>query len=707
MNERLKAALEYADLGWGVFPLDGKRPYSGTHGHRDATTDKKQIRRWWKEYPEANVGVACSSEGAGPIVVDIDGLDGKEMLRTLENRFGRLPKTLMATSGRKHRRHLYFTPDGEPIKRTIKIGGASLDILGDGGYVVAPPSLHPKTGEPYRWLNDEEPAELPETIRRAISGERKRASAPPLPEVIPEGQRDTLLTSLAGSMRRRGASEDSILDALRSENQLKCDPPLEEHQLEKIARSSQTWEPVPIELGEELSDLSLGERFAVLEKDNLRFCPQWKRWLIWDGARWARDDTTEAQRRMQKMIRGLLELTETVGDHDDREKLAKQVRRYTQRRKLDDALVMASTQVRLVVTVEKLDADPWLLNLKNGTLDLRTGKLKPHDPDDLITKLAPVEFDRSAHCPRWNGFVSYIMEEDPELDRFLQRAIGYTLVGVSSEHAIFFGHGSGANGKTTFLETIKDLMGDYATSIDFETLLVSKYGGGSNKERDLPRLHKARFVLADEAPTNSRWDERMVKKLTGGNTLSGRWLYREKFDFEPTHTLWCQANDKPGSYDPSHAFWRRMKLIPFKVKIPEDQQVRDYKDQLIEELPGILNWALKGCRDWQRSVKRQLSNTLAEPKAVKQETQRYRQTTDAVGEFLKTQCRVAGKGFTPTTELYHAFESWWKSTRGQQMGMNRHQFINALEKRPKLVAGKRDGQHGWLGIIVNREIRTL
>lgn len=700
-SERLSAALSYARRGWAVFPLNGKKPYLGTHGFHDASTKLKVIRAWWREHPEANVGIRCDSQ-TGPIVVDVDGPDGKDFLHEIRVQYGRLPRTLEATSGRKYRKHLYFAPDGKEVARHIKINKRKLDILGDGGYVVAPPSIHPKTGKPYRWLNDREMATFPAIFREIIE-KKSKGAAPPLPEVIDEGERDVLLTSLAGSMRRRGASEEAILAALREENDLRCDPPMPDRQLEKIARSIAKKAPVPIDLTEPLNDINLARRFAKVESAGLRYCRSWKKWLIWDGRRWSRDETGEAARRVEAMVRGLYEIILGMAG-EERDKFLKDLSRYTQRRKLEDILSLASHAQNLVITAAQLDQDAWLFNVENGTLDLRTGTLKEHDPNDLISKLAPVVYDPEAEYQKWGGFLSYIMGEDAGLTRYLQRAVGYTLAGVTSEHTLFFGHGSGANGKTTFLETIRELFGDYATTIDFETLLHQRYGGGE-AQRDLPRLHKARFVLADEAPTTARWDERAVKKLTGGNTLSGRWLYQEKFDFTPTHTLWCQANDRPSTYDPSEAFWRRMRLIPFEVRIPKKFQVPDYKLQLFEELPGILNWALEGLREWEAAVEERSPNALGEPKTIQKATKKYREETDSIGEFIDARCILDPRAWTSTSDLYRELTEWWRDTRGAKSPpINRYSFGNALEKRSGLRPSKRGGVRGWKGVAINTEV---
>lgn len=229
-SDFLKAALAYAKRGWKVFPLDSKRPLAGTHGHKDATTDPKQIKAWWKDYPTANVGIACSSEH-GPIVLDVDSGEAEELVASLD-----LPPTLIAVSGKKGR-HLYFAPDGKAIRRKTKLKGVGLDLLGNGGYVVAPPSVHPETGRTYAWKNKRAPIPLPSEVRALVKPDREPTPAANEVGVISEGGRDETLTRIAGSMRRNGLSEDVIYEALLKVNAEACRPPLSERQVRKIARS--------------------------------------------------------------------------------------------------------------------------------------------------------------------------------------------------------------------------------------------------------------------------------------------------------------------------------------------------------------------------------------------------------------------------------------------------------------------------------------
>lgn len=700
-GEMLEAALDLARRGFWVLPLEpgGKKPHRGVaNGYKDATREKRQIRQWWTDWPDANIGVALGRK-YNLIAVDVDGPSGADEVARLEREFGDLPTTREATSGRPHRKHLFYRypSDGSEVRRRIKINGAALDLLTDG-YVLVAPSIHPKTGKPYRWIHKRKVAPFPAMLRHLGVRPSASASSPMLGDVLPEGGRDVALTSLAGSMRRRGASEEAILAALREENQRKCRPPLGDRDLQKIARSIGKKEPLPQPLLQ-VNDITLAERFAQIEEADLRYVPQWRKWLVWDGRRWAPDVTLEAERRVEAMINGLFGLLDAVPNADDRERIFKPLNRYANHRRLGDILNRARSNIRMVVTPDKLDDDPWLFNVDNGTLDLRTFDLLPHDSDRLLTKRSPIHYDPEAEAPRWKRFIDDICKSDSDLGEFLQRAVGYSLVGVTQEHVLFFCYGSGANGKSTFLEVLHDLFGDYAITIDFETLLHHRSQSGESR-RDLPRLHKARLVTANETPTNARWDERTIKQLTGGDTLSGRWLYQEKFEFTPTHTIWCRGNDQPRVEDLSAAFWRRLRLVPFRRSFGPADQVKDLREQLSGELPGILNWALAGCRAWQNA------GGLPEPARVAKATESYRKSEDVYGRFIEERCVRREDAWEATAHLYADFEAWWSDNQGRVAPPPVRGFAKGLQKQAGLRAAKRRHARGWRGIALRDRKRS-
>jgi putative DNA primase/helicase len=687
----LKAALGYAARGWRVFPLNGKQPFRGTHGHNDATVDPKQIRRWWKKWPRANVGLACGGN-RGPIVIDIDGPSGEELLAALSLQPTREAKT-------RRGRHLYFDPplDGARIQRTIKIRVDGVkhdfDVLGDGGYVIAPPSIR-SDGKRYRWVKRGRVARLPKSIFRLVKTSRRdgqrKGDAPRLPDVIGEGERDQLLTSLAGSMRRRGASEEAILAALREENATRVEPPLSDKQLAKIARSIA--QKPPAGRGEHYTDLGNARRFIAQHREDIRSLGVARRpWRVWDGTRWVSDESGEADRRAKATVRSLYAEAAHAGDPDERDGLLKHAARSEQAPRIHAMMTLAATEPEICATLDTFDADPWLLNVENGTVDLRKGALRSHRRDDLISKLAPVEHDPSATAPRWEKFLEEIMAGDADTIDFLRRAVGYSLTGSTREQCLFFCYGRGANGKSTFLEVLRGLLGDYAQAADFTTFLARR---GEGPRNDLARMRGARLVTAIEAHGERGFDETVLKQLTGGDTIMARKLYEEFFEFTPTHKLFLAANHKPMVREQTEAFWRRIRLIPFTVTFSPESRDKKLGKKLLTELPGILNWAIAGARDWRQ-------RGLGEPKSVRRATKAYREENDVLGEFVAQRCRFETDAWTSTPELYRAFTDWWTEMRGpRSQPISMAWFFRMLTERPEIQQAKRRGVRGWVGVAI-------
>lgn len=687
----LTAALRYARRGWAVFPINGKTPFRGTNGWHDATTDSKQIHRWWRKWPEANVAIACDSR-TGPLVIDIDGASGFQLLDHLD-----LPPTREAQS-RKGRLHLYFDPmaNGKIITRMLKIkhNGRKhdLDILGDGGYVIAPPSVHPETGKRYRWLNKMLIQPMPSHVLKFVLSENRKntSAAPPLPNRIGEGERDTLLTSLAGSMRRRGASEEAILAALREENATRCDPPMPDGQLRKIARSIA--QKPPAGSGERFTDLGNARRFIMQHQQDVRAVPsQRKSWYIWEGPRWIIDESGEVERRAKGTVRSLYVEASHVSDEETRDAILKHAAKSEQASKIRGLLELAKTEPEITLTMDQLDADPYLFNVENGTINLKTGSIRAHRRKDLITKLAPVEYDEKARAPRWEQFLREVMSEDEELVHFIQNAVGYTMTGDTREECLFFMYGTGRNGKSKFLEVLRTLLGGYAQQADFNTFLARRSEGPRD---DLAGMRGARLVTASEADSERGFDSAVLKQLTGGDTIRARHLYESSFEYRPQHKLWLAANHKPMVKEQTEAFWSRIRLIPFTVTFSQVQRDKELLSKLVAELPGILNWAIQGALRWQKEG-------LQEPKAVRRATKLYREENDVLGEFLVQRCVFEENAWTSTSQLYREFTEWWTETRGaRSQPISMGWFGRMLTERPELRQVKQSQIRGWKGISI-------
>ena len=440
------------------------------------------------------------------------------------------------------------------------------------------------------------------------------------------------------------------------------------------------------------TDLGNAERLAMLHGDVLRYVHASKTWLVWDGARWKRDATAEVERRAKDTVRRTFQSAADL-DEDDQEALMKFARRSEAKPRLDAMMRLAQSEDGISVEPNQLDRDRWALNVVNGTLDLRTGKLRAHDPADLNTKLAPVSFEPGAECPTWERFLGDVLP-DPDDRAFVRRAVGYCLTADISEHVLFVLHGTGRNGKSTFLEVLRKVLGDYAQQAPSELLLAQQRG--SSASEDIARLRGARFVATSETEENRRLAESVIKQLTGGDTLVARVLYGSLFEFEPTHKLWLATNHLPQVRGTDEAIWSRLKQVPFTVTIPKERQDRHLKDKLLAEARGILRWAVDGCMEWRR-------HGLGESVNVTRATETYREESDVFGRFLEDCCDV-GPGQREATGALYAVYCTWAANQGLKP-MSQVYFGRKLAERPegfrkvKLDGG---GARGWEGIALRK-----
>ena len=351
---------------------------------------------------------------------------------------------------------------------------------------------------------------------------------------------------------------------------------------------------------------------------------------------------------------------------------------------------LTKTESSIPVSQPMLDADPWLFNCRNGTIDLRTGELLAHDRSNLCTKEVPIAYDPDAKCPMWIAFLGRVMADNRALVKFLQRAVGYALTGMTTEQVLFFLYGTGANGKSTFIETCRNLVGDYAQQADFDTFVPKENGHPRN---DLARLAGARFVAAVEAAQGRQLAENVIKQATGCDTITARFLYREYFEFSPQFKLFLVANHKPVIVGTDEAIWRRIRLIPFTVTIPPDERDKQLLEKLQRELPGILAWAVQGCLDWQR-------HGLGEPEAVSNATAAYRREMDVMADFIDESCVLGEDETEDAGLLYERFKEW--SDANGEGAATQKKFGAQLRERG-FKAGKKRGNRCWFGLRLRHE----
>ncbi len=397
----------------------------------------------------------------------------------------------------------------------------------------------------------------------------------------------------------------------------------------------------------------------------LQYCQLWNSWLWWCDTHWQRDENQVVPARVKKFIRGLYNTAFVLQDN----KLSQHAFRSSSRNKMEALLSLARSETGIPMKPQEFDTHKYLLNLENGTYDLKEGKLRGHRWSDYITKSCRIAFNEYAECPLWLKFLDRIMAGDKDMITFLQLMVGYALTGDISEQALFILFGSGSNGKSTFIETIAALLGDYAVNTPVETLLVKRSEGIPN---DIARLKGGRLVYAVEAEQNRRLAESLVKQLTGGDSVTARFLHAEFFSFNPEFKIFLATNHRPIIRGADHAIWRRIHLIPFSIKIPEADQDKYLKEKLKKELPGILNWALEGYAVWQQ-------NGLCYPEKVQNATKEYKSKMDILADFLSDCCEINVSDETKSSAIYARYRQWAEDN-GEKV-MSQKKFSMLLEER--------------------------
>ena len=429
-------------------------------------------------------------------------------------------------------------------------------------------------------------------------------------------------------------------------------------------------ETIPPE--ERLTDLGNARRFVRQHQGSIRYCYQLSAWLHFDGKRWIRDESGEIERRAKQTVEDIYAEAAEIADEEERKELRKHAMKSESAGRIASMIDLARSEPGIPVAVEDLDQDPWLLNVENGTIDLRSGVRREHRGRDRITKLAPVSYNPDATCPKFLEFLATIFAEIRALIDFLQRAIGYSLTGLTSEQKLFLLHGGGNNGKTTLEKAIEATLGDYAEATPPETLMI-RYGEGGGPSEDIARLRGARFVSSIESEEGRRLAEAKIKLLTGGDKVVARHLYGHYFEFRPTFKLWFATNHLPTVRGQDEAIWRRILRIPFNVTIAKAERVPDFFESVLRpELPGILAWAVAGCLVWQE-------RGLEPPEEVLNATADYRHEQDFVAAFVADCCHVDVQLSARAGALYKAFKSW-SEERGEKP-MSGSMFGRRLEER--------------------------
>lgn len=408
-------------------------------------------------------------------------------------------------------------------------------------------------------------------------------------------------------------------------------------------------------LSPEFSDDALALRFSADHANNARFVAVWGRWLFWNGANWQPDEVLSVYTRARRICRSASADAPPL-----------QAKILASAKTVNAVVSLARADLRHVARIDQWDTDPWALNTPGGIVDLKTGKIEPHDPDRYCSRIAACS--PGGDCPTWLAFLARVTKNNISLMNFLQRVAGYCLTGLTVEHAIFFLFGLGGNGKGVFIKTLAGILGDYAAVAPISAFLASR---NERHETELAKLQGARLVTAQETEEGRRWDEAKLKALTGGDRITARFMRQDFFEFDPLFKLVIAANNKPALRGVDEAWRRRLNLIPFDVIIPPDERDLYLVEKLKVERSGILQWAIDGCLEWQEVG-------LVPPDAVTGATSDYLENEDILTQWVAERC---DRGHNRAALISALYDDWkiWATAANETVG-SRKAFTKALEK---------------------------
>lgn len=688
----MKTLTDYQRHGFKVFPAHGVSTVDGTHycecgkdlckaktpyisWSTQSSRDVKKGEHWEIKYPNCNIGLPCGKEN-GFWVLDVDlGANGFQSLQAIQ-RQDVMPETPRAQTGGGGM-HYFFKWD----ERAEELGISSnngiypgIDLKGDGGYVIAPPSKH-LSGGSYNWVTDAElgildlapmPDWLYETLKRTLikSSEKVHTKWKDKMDVsgkVTSGRWQYINDMLCSLRVNYGFDAKTLIEQGKFIRDSICEwpdkDPYPNHEIERIAYDiEEKFSGVKLE---SLDDLGNATRFVNQNRNTVRWIPFGQKrtsglWAVWDGKRWNTEPVAGAHTRSlgTRTIEHIKNEADLVqGDSKDAEERRKEIKQFAQKCRnnhfLDQMLERAKDNNKLIRTPEKWDADLHLLNVQNGTLNISEDnlELENHNPEQFITKIAGTRYDESADCPRFKKFMSEIFQGDEDTVRSLQKAFGYSLTGSTELRNSWFLVGGGSNGKSVLLEIINRVMGDYGKKTNNKLLISDDLDQGAL----LAELKGIRFTFCSELDEGKPLKTAFFKDIVGGEDLETRKMYQEHFTFTPQFKLFLGTNNLPKITEDTHGIWSRIRVIPFRETFYTTDEIEDMKqagtytldvklrdetlkDYILDnELPGVLNWCLDGLRAYRREG-------YADSEAIREATRIYRTEEDILAEWLEDNC---------------------------------------------------------------------
>jgi putative DNA primase/helicase len=654
-TDAAEVALSYLERGWQPIPLPPRSKVPQGNAWQALRIGEAEVPRRFRN--GCNIGVLNGEPSGGLVDVDLDhslavALADKHLPRT-NSEFGRAGKR------RSHRYYVVSGPIETTHFRLPEVDGKKpmvVEIRSTGSQTVFPGSVHDETGEAIEWESDGEPATIdPDDLLAAVKSlyddvvqqlgmtpkaakNTSGASATTETNGAPRGGVDPIdrarkyLAKVPPAVSGQGGHDQTFHAAcvlvqgfaldrapalvLLQEWNLTCQPPWADHELEhkiddalkadgerghllndsRSSGDSPAGDSTPGRIP--LTDLGNAERFVAQHGAKVRFVYQWSKWLVWSGKRWEIDDSGAVMRLAKRTTKSIYSEAAKSVKSEDADKVAAWAKSSQSPARLEAMVELAKSELPIPISHEALDADPWLWNFENGTVDLRSGKLQPHDRGDLLTKSTGIDFptEPGEDTPLFSEYLGTTFANDQELIGYQQRLMGAAAVGAQIEHICPIFYGTGANGKSVYTSTMQAVFGDYAMQAPPGLLMTQK---GDRHPTELADLFGKRLVIISETRDGQRLDEGLVKSVTGGDKIRARRMREDHWEYFPSHLPVVVTNHRPIVRGNDHGIWRRLRLVPFTVTIPPEKQNKKLTTELRAELPGIAKWVVEGCRKWQ------------------------------------------------------------------------------------------------------------
>jgi len=506
---------------------------------------------------------------------------------------------------------------------------------------------------------------------------------------IEHGARWAFMTSWAGKLRSQGLKGESLFQALWDRKMMMQTDPEDRYDETWVRKLANNYSTYPNSFPP--TDQGNSDRFLAAYQGQVKHAHQLG-WFFWNGKQWDRD---MGEKTIMHYAGQLIQvINEEIALAEDK-KLIKMLDRTRMMLAMNNsrknALAIVKVSPLVAIGADSFDRSEYLFNASNGVLDLRTGEVKKHNPDMLLSKISPIDYDVEADCPKFDIFLDEITCGDKELALWIQTYFGYSMTANVQEQLFSVFYGTGGNGKSVLVNVISTIMGQYTLETPVETIMYKHNGAGATN--DIARIKGARLVTCRESDQGQALAESLIKSLTGGDKITARFLHKEFFEFKPVAKWILFTNHKPSIKGTDQGIWRRVKLVPFNYRVPEEKKNKTLEPELLNEAAGILNWLVDGCLNWQK-------NGFPKCDAIDNATNNYQQDEDRIGEFLQDAANMGPGKKVTASELYKAYR--WFCRDAGDMPLNSRNFPKKMEEKGH-VKKRSGGGNFWEGISLTEE----